>query len=113
MIRAWAVAFVWTLALELPVYLALVVGPGRDRLLALLLGLQLNLATHPVFSIWVLSTRPGIGAIVAAELVIVAVEGELLRHATGGDRAWAWRAALAANAFSFLAGMGLRRAGLL
>ena len=112
MIRAWAIAFMWTLALELPVYLALIPRAGATRLEALRLGLLLNLATHPLFSFWVLTRRPGPAAIVAAEVLIAAVEGELLARALG-TRPAAWRAAVAANGFSFLAGLALRAAEVL
>lgn len=103
---AWLSAFVWTFALEYPVYAA---GLGRSARrwwepLAWTLGV--NVATHPLFSWWALTTVPGPGALLGAEAAIAVAEGLLLACALR-HRAPPWHAfvtALVANAGSFLVG---------
>lgn len=78
-VQAWLFAFVWTLVFELPVY----VGALRDRCARwwspVAIAVSVNVATHPVFSFWVLSARPGPIAIGIAEVLIAVAEAALVR----------------------------------
>ncbi len=112
MIRAFALAFAWTLAIEIPAYAMALRRIGVAPRDALRLGLAVNLATHPLFSVWVLSSPRGPGALVAAEFVVVLVEGSLLATVLG-HRGPCLAAALLANAASLAAGVGLAAAGWL
>lgn len=104
---AWFAAFVWTLAIE-GLVLELALGRFAKRPLeALVWCLCLNLATHPLFSWWVLGCNPSSSAIAGAEVVIALVEGLALgfalRARTGFVRP-ALAAALA-NAVSYAFGV--------
>ena len=100
---AWAAAFVWTLALELPVWAWAQRLPGVRPGRALLLALALNLVTHP--ALWLLCSlsSPGVAALWGLEALVVVVEARLLlrwaRPAPTPARAWC--AAVLANALSW------------
>jgi hypothetical protein len=108
---SWPIAFLWTLALELPIYV-LVLGRRFDRWWSVcLLTLAINVATHP--ALWLLFpyVEPGPRSLLLAESAVTAVEAALIaavlrrslstRPAVG--RALA--AAAAANTFSTLVGL--------
>lgn len=75
---------------------------------SLLLVLVLNVATHPVLW-WFTSSIEGAGPLVLAELLAVLVEGVIIglvrRRAGSVEWAWAFAAALLANAGSLLIGL--------
>ena len=99
---ASAAAFVWTVALEFPVYaLALPRNWGVAR--ALRLTLAVNLLTHPALCAWVLTSKPRLGALATAELAVALIEAGVLVLAVGPPRrlAWALLAAGSANALSW------------
>jgi hypothetical protein len=108
----WAIAFLLTLAVEMPVY----VLTTRQRLgfaAAILVGLGLNVATHPIAWTAIMLTRGSFPyAFLAIEGMVVLVEGALL-FAVGRSRfarqpltrSTCFAIALAANGFS--AGLGL------
>lgn len=108
-ISQWAWAFVWTLALELPIY-ALIVRRwvrGGLPLLAVLLGL--NVATHPAlwylaprfhpYWIWVLTMETGVVVVEALLLTLY-----LRRHDVPLPWLRALLAAFVANLVSTLIG---------
>jgi hypothetical protein len=75
---SWAVAFVWTCALELPVY-TLFLGRRFERWWAVCwLCLVLNITTHP--ALWSLFPRfePAWFWLAVAEAVVTAVEAALV-----------------------------------
>ncbi len=106
----WLAAFVWTLALEYPVYEWALGSSARRWWHPAACALALNLLTHPLFSLWLLREPRSPAAVVAAELGIVAVEALALRFLPwsglrgrfGLLRAAA--AALGANGISFAIG---------
>ena len=93
---SWLAAFVWTLVLEYPVF-QWALGSGTRRWWhPAACTLALNLLTHPLFSIWLLSEPRSHVALVAAELWIVVVEALALawlpwndlRGGGGAGRQW-------------------------
>jgi hypothetical protein len=111
MAASWPVAFLWTCALELPVYTLLVGRRLRHWWSVCVLTLGLQLATHP--ALWWLfpRLRPGAFTLLAAEGLVVLVEAALLAQVL--SRAMPAReamrtgsvAALAANVFSTVVGL--------
>ncbi len=100
MILRWAVAFVWTLAIELPIY-ALVLAPVlRARWSAVALTLACNLATHPILWLALAALPRGWTAIAVGELTVTLVEAAIAAAVTRAP-ARATIAALLANAASF------------
>lgn len=98
----WALAFVATLLLELPVYARLL--PGRPGLRgAFRRVLAVNLITHPALVTVVLALGLGPAGILLAEAVVVGVEGRLLA-VEPAERGACLRASLAANALSYATG---------
>jgi hypothetical protein len=75
---SWLVAFVWTLILEYPVYAAGVGRAARCWWEPLAWTLAVNVATHPLFSWWVLSRAPHDDEVRIAEVAIALAEGLLL-----------------------------------
>ncbi len=106
----WLVAFLWTLALEYPVYEWALGSSARRWWHPAACTLSVNLLTHPLFSLWLLREPRSHSTIVAAELGIVVVEAlalfllpwSELRGRLGLARAAA--AALGANGISFAVG---------
>lgn len=106
----WLAAFVWTLALEYPLYEWALGADSKRWWHPAACTLALNVLTHPLFSLWLLREPRSHGAILAAELAIVAVEALALlllpcsglRGRLGLVRAAA--AALGANGISFAVG---------
>jgi len=106
---SWLAAFVWTFALEQPVYLMALRGFAARWWEPCAATLLLNLATHPALWAWALAVDPSPPQIAAAEGIVMLVEaallGALLRRR--GSPHFARRglvAAAAANAFSWGAG---------
>jgi hypothetical protein len=99
---AWLAAFGLTVAVELPVY---VTGLTALRLLswrrAVVAGLAVNVATHPVLW-WFLTGHPR--RWVAAELVVCGAEALMLFGAVRRDLVVLVFLSIAANAASLLAG---------
>jgi hypothetical protein len=108
---SWPIAFLWTLALELPIYV-LLLGRRFDRWWSIcLLTLAINVATHP--ALWFVFPRfePGWLWLLVAEGAVTVTEASLmaavlsrsmpaapaLRRACG--------AAVAANVFSTVVGL--------
>lgn len=107
---SWLAAFLWTLALEYPVY-EWALGSGARRWWhPAACTLALNLLTHPLFSLWLLREPRGHAAVVAAELGIVAAEALALRFLPWSELrgrsglARAAAAALGANGISLAVG---------
>jgi len=108
---AWSIAFCWTLAFETPVYALALRNVAQRWWTPLALALAVNLATHPVFSAWVLARSPGAAAIALAEVGIALSEAALV-YVASRPRCSAPRALAAgslANAGSYLAGEFLLR----
>lgn len=102
----WLAAFVWTLALELPVYGHALRGQPGPAWLPLAVTGALNLATHP--ALWLaLPPAAPLALLLAAEAIVVATEGLLLGRLLGEPRALArgLAAALAANSLSAVVGL--------
>ena len=101
----WLTLFVWTLALELPVYAALLRDRLRDPRQACLLVLGVNLITHPALFLAEPLSRE---AALAAELIVALAEGL-------ATTAWLGRpvlraalvSAFTANLLSTIAGLAL------
>ena len=110
-VAAWARAFCVTLAVELAVATPLLRGRLAPRLVLVALA---NLASHP--AVWFVLPELGLGYpawLVSAELWAVTVEAVAYRALLPGMAARrAVVVSLAANAASFLAGLGLRALGL-
>lgn len=102
----WLNAFVWTLAVELPVYALLLRGRTGPWWAPLALALGANLATHPAFSLWVMWSAPRLPAILCAETAIALLESTLVYALSGQRRSWARALAVgvSANALSLGAG---------
>jgi hypothetical protein len=102
---SWLEAFVWTCAIETPVYVAVLRGRLGPWWAPIALSIVLQSLTHP--PMWALFPRTGgyWGPFVAFELGVVLAEGALaavaLRRA-GAGRPWTFGplAALLANAAS-------------
>lgn len=98
-------ALLATVAIELPLWVAGLLalrlcGPVR----AVVLGIGVNLVTHPV--LWrSLDPGPGIGTVLAAEACVVVIEAAIVRLLTGRDVGLALLLALGANAASFAVGL--------
>lgn len=95
-------AFVWTVALEFPIY-ALALPRSVDVRGALWFTVTANLVTHPAFCVWFLTSRPEFAALAAAEIAVAAVEASLVYAALGSSRGWlrALAVGAAANAASW------------
>lgn len=102
----WFAAFVWTLALELPVYGHALRGRPGPAWLPLAVTGALNLTTHPALWLALPPAAPP-ALLFAAEAIVVATEGLLLGRLLNGPRALArgLAAALAANSLSAAAGL--------
>lgn len=100
-------ALLATVAIELPLWVAGLValrlcGPAR----AVLLGIGVNLVTHPV--LWrALEPEPTIGLVLAAEACAVVIEAAVVRLVTGRGAGLALLASLGTNAASFAIGLVL------
>jgi hypothetical protein len=108
MIARWLVAFVWTLALELPIYTAWLRGAIRSGWALCGLVLAINAVTHPL--LWFVMPRLSPYALYLAvgESGVVIVEALLIAVALRGrPRALpiALAASLTANAFSTAVGL--------
>lgn len=118
---AWLVAFVWTLALETPVYALCLEREARRWWAPLAVSLLLNVMTHPLFAWWVLRAVPSNAEVALAECAIACAEGcalaamrrsRLLPAATSrGSRLMlsSWLVAVAANGASYGIGQLLFR----
>lgn len=95
-------AFVWTVALEFPIY-ALALPRSVNVRGALGFTVTANLVTHPVLCVWFLTSRPEFAALAAAEIAVAAIEASLVYAALGSSRDWlrALVFGAAANAFSW------------
>lgn len=112
-VTEWAVAYLITCLVEVPLVVALIRGLGwraKHAPAAVVMAWLLQL-THPV--LWLVHPT-GIWAVVAAELVVVAVEGAALHWwavcRAGADCSWqtlerALLIAFIANAASVLVGL--------
>lgn len=101
MIRALAL----TLAVEVPLYtagLAALRLAGRRR--AVLLGVLVNLLTHPALW-WFLAPRPSAGRLWAAEAVVALVEAAALAAVLRRDPLLVLVLSVGANAASVAAGL--------
>jgi hypothetical protein len=74
----WFTAFVWTCALEQPVYIWALRGRAARWWEPCAATLMLNLATHPILWSWALAYRPGLPGLAAGELLVVLVEAAML-----------------------------------
>jgi len=103
-LAVWLAAFLWTLALELPVYAVLLKDRLRSPMQAFEMVLTLNLVTHPALSI--MHPR-SMTAIIVAETGVAIVEG-LAVSLWLGPRALVSGliASFMANALSTTAGLG-------
>lgn len=104
---AWFLAFVWTLAVE-GLVLELLLGHFARRVLEPIgWCLALNLATHPLFSWWVLARVPSAEEIALAEVAIALTEGALLAVVlrTRAGLALPILAAVVANGASYAFGL--------
>ncbi len=98
-------AFGLTLAVELPWYVAGLVGVvGVRWRLALGLGVAVNVITHPLLW-WVLAPAPTLLQTALAEAVVVLAEAALLAVAVRRDLVVLGLLSLAANASSLLVGL--------
>lgn len=109
---AWLTAFVWTLAIELPLWAAVQAGAGARFGRVLRVALLLNLATHPLLWMTSLLLKPEFAALCGLELCVVALEAQLVQR-WGDPRpsaARAWGGSLCANALSWGVGVLVLRA---
>ena len=100
-------ALLATVAIELPLWVAGLValrvcGPLR----AVLLGVGVNLLTHPV--LWrALDPAPSLGVLLAAEACVVVIEAAVVRLASGRGAGNALLVALGTNAASLALGLAV------
>lgn len=100
-------ALLATVAIELPLWVAGLValrlcGPTR----AVLLGIGVNLVTHPL--LWrALEPTPSLGLVLAAEACVVVIEAAVVRLVTGRSAGLAVLVSLGTNAASFAIGLVL------
>jgi hypothetical protein len=98
-------ALLLTLAVEVPLYvLALTALRFATAGRAVLLGVAVNLLTHPLLW-WSLAPSPSAGALWGAEAAVVVAEAAVLWLATRRDPALLLVASLGANAASLLIGL--------
>jgi hypothetical protein len=98
-------ALLLTLAVEVPLYvLALRALRLATTRRAALLGVMVNLLTHPVLW-WFLAPRPSTGRFWAAEAAVVVAEAAMLWLACRRDPALLLMTSLGANAASVLIGL--------
>ncbi|MFC4998767.1 hypothetical protein ACFPIJ_13090 [Dactylosporangium cerinum] len=98
-------ALLLTLAVEVPLYvLALTALRLATPARAALLGVAVNLLTHPVLW-WLLAPRPSAGRLWGAEAAVVVVEAAVLLLACRRDPALLLVTSLGANAVSVLMGL--------
>lgn len=95
----WLLAFLWTLALELPIYMAILGKRGRSIALAF----AVNAVTHPL--LWFAFPRfdPYWHYVLAGELCVVATEALLIALVIGRVRR-AIVASIVANSVSTVLG---------
>lgn len=98
-------ALLATVAVELPLWVAGLLALRMCRpLRAVLLGVGVNLVTHPV--LWrTLDPGPSAGMLLAAEACVVVVEAAVVRLACGRAAGSALLLALGANAASLAVGL--------
>jgi len=102
-------ALALTLAVEVPLYVAALVWTWRIPMRrAVLLGVAVNLATHPALW-WGLHFLRGVPALLGAELAVCVVEWLLLYWRLRRDPALLAVVAFGANAASLAAGLLLIR----
>lgn len=107
----WLFAFVWTLAIELPIYTLLLARCFQARWAVVILTFAVNLATHP--ALWFVWPHAWPHAIAIGEGLVIVVEATLIalvlarRGPRSGAVPRAIAAALIANAVSYLAGLVL------
>ncbi len=102
-------ALLWSLAVEVPLVVALGRGVDRRRLLGV--ALAATLLTHPFAIAGFAALRPHLSyaaRAVVVESVVALVEGALLFRVGGLPPGRAWGASVAANAASYLSGLALR-----
>ena len=112
MTEGWLEAFIWTHALELPIYVALLRRHLQPWWAPVALALLASSVTHP--TLWLIfphvTSIAYVPRVVIAEAMVVVVEAGLIRAALGPG---GWRRAvsvsLLANAFSTVVGMALRQ----
>lgn len=110
----WLEAFALTLAIEVPIYAALLRRCAGSWLAAIALGVVLQVATHP--ALWFLAPRfePYWAWVVTMEVLVWLIEGVLaglaIKHPKGKRYALAYGlfASLCANATSTLIGLALQ-----
>ncbi|MBP6631736.1 MAG: hypothetical protein KBG28_13910 [Kofleriaceae bacterium] len=112
MTTLWLLAFVWTLAIELPVWVLVLAPPPARWWAAPALALGLNALTHPLLWLAWPIRAPYWWSVCTGEVAVVVVEAAL---AALGARAGGWSvrravlAAVLANLASTLFGLGLWR----
>ena len=99
-------ALVWSLAIEVPVVMALA-GPVADRRRLLAVAAACTLLTHPFAIASFAALRPHLPYPVRASVVAL-VEAGVLASVGGLPRGRALGASVAANAASYLTGLALR-----
>jgi hypothetical protein len=99
----WLTAFVWTIALELPVYVLVLRRSTQPWWLPVVLAFVVNIATHPAFWFVFPYFEPYWLYVLCGELCVVGVEAAILAIALRRPRL-AIVAAVAANTASTLLG---------
>lgn len=107
---SYGLALALTIAVELPLYVAALLalrlaGPVR----ALLLGVGVNLLTHPVLWLVLLDTDSRVRVLVA-EVVVCVVEAAVIRVVVGRGAPLTLLVAVGANAASFAVGLAVSAA---
>jgi len=104
----WLAAFVWTLAVELPIYVVWLRRRMRRWWAPCLLAFVVNLATHPAFWYGFPRFGPYWLYVLVGEVCVVIVETAIVVAALGPRRrGLAFGAGLTANAASTLVGLWL------
>ena len=106
----WLVAFIWTVALELPIYVLFLRRRFKAWWAPCLLTLAVDVVTHPALWYVVPRFEPHEAWLALAEGGVVFVEGVLValalsRRPSASDVWDAMSSSLAANAFSTEAGL--------
>ncbi|NUP45910.1 MAG: hypothetical protein HOW97_01140 [Catenulispora sp.] len=102
----YPVALFLTLVVEVPIYATVLIVAGlTSRRAAALLGIGVNLLTHPV--VWALTGSGSLLVLAAAELGAWLVEAAVLYAVIRREAVLLFALALCANCASFLLGLAL------
>lgn len=108
----WLPAFLWTLAIEVPLALMILRVPGVSLgRIAMIVALA-TAVSHPFLSFVVLPFTPApfVVSVLIGETIVIAIEASIFRRGLGMQRAHALAASATLNAASYLFGLAFLNA---